>query len=455
MKDNHLLQKKPAWEKMQPAEREIAEKFSNRYINFLSQCKTEREAIHWLKSDIKNSDQYHLSEFSSKAIALTKFGKLPVEKGINIIIAHVDAPRLDLKPSPLVEESELAFLKTHYYGGIKKYHWLNRPLALHGYMILSNGKSLQFTIGEKDDDPVFTIADLLPHLSKKVQSDKKISEAIPGEKLNILVGSLKSESNDKTNENLVKSAILKLLFEKYNITEEDFISAECEVVPAGPAREIGLDRSMVGGYGQDDRICAWCAYQALMNTSELQKTAMVVWIDKEEIGSAGNTGADSVLISDAILQVLKKSHSPASYDLLRTTIQNSFCISADVACAENPFNPEVLDKNNSAKLGYGVTIVKYTGVRGKSGANDAHAELMGKLRLIFNSQKVVWQCGELGRVDEGGGGTVAKYIAHWGIPTIDCGTPIISMHSPFEISHKADIYQTVKGYQAFFEQEEN
>lgn len=443
------------WNNMTEDEKKDARIYAEEYKKFLSSSKTEREAVNWIKSSIVVPENYVIDEFNSKAISISHKGNLPIEKGINIIIAHIDSPRLDLKPSPLFEESKLAYLKTHYYGGIKKYQWLARPLALHCFVVLRNGETKYFTIGEDDKDPVFTINDLLPHLSHKVQNDKKISEAIQGEKLNVLVGSFETSNapNKEKDEKRVKLTVLKHLNENYGIDEEDFISAECEVVPAGSARDVGFDRSMIGGYGQDDRVCAYCAYKALEKSGQSDKASMILWVDKEEIGSAGDTGADSILISDAVLALLKSAYGDVSYTLLRETMKNSFCISADVVCAENPDYPEVVEKNNVAKLGYGVSIVKYTGSRGKSGANDAHAEVVGHLRKVFNDNNVIWQSGELGKVDEGGGGTVAKYIAHWGIPTIDCGVPLLSMHSPFEISHIGDIYQTIKGYKAFFKQE--
>lgn len=440
--------KKLAWDYMSEKEKKECFEFAEKYKSFLSKVKTERESVLWLKNKIKNN--YQITEFNSKAIAVSRIGKKPIEKGINLIVSHIDSPRLDLKQNPLYETVNMALLKTHYYGGIKKYQWLSIPLSLHFFIILDNGEKLQFAIGENPDEPVFTIADLLPHLSNKVQYQKKLSEAFQGEKLNIISGSLPLK-NKKEKKERFKNAILEILYKKYKISEEDFISAECEIVPAGSARDIGFDRSMIGGYGQDDRICAYTSYIALKNAEKLNRTAMIIWLDKEEIGSVGNTGADSYFITDSILNLLKTKHKNVSYSLLRDTMKNSFCISADVACGINPDYQEVVEKNNAAELGFGVSIVKYTGSKGKSGANDAHAENISHLRNIFNKNNIIWQTGELGKIDEGGGGTVAKFISRLGIQTVDCGTPLLAMHSPFEIVHKADIFQTIKAYQSFFE----
>lgn len=438
----------PAWNKMDDNEKKESFDNAEDYRQFLSSSKTEREAVNWIK-ERTNSDIYVVDEFMNKSIAVSRQGEEPPENGINIIVAHIDSPRLDLKPNPLYEDCGLAYFKTHYYGGIKKYQWVCRPLALHCFVIDEKGTKRSIVIGEKKGDPVFTINDLLPHLSHKIQDDKKIAEAIVGEKLNLLVSSLPHESKDDTKE-AVKKAVFSFLDENYGISPQDLLCAECEAVPAGEAQDVGFDRSMIGGYGQDDRISAYCAFKALETAVKPKKACMTLWFDKEETGSNGDTGADSVIIEDAVHDLLKKTRKDVPYSLIRETMRKSLCISADVACALDPDYPDVFEKNNTAKLGYGVCVVKYAGSRGKSGTNDAHAEIFSKIRNLFNSNMVVWQVGELGKVDEGGGGTVAKFISYWGIPTIDCGTPVLSMHSPFEVSHKADIFQTIKAFRSFY-----
>ncbi|MBN1151513.1 aminopeptidase [candidate division WOR-3 bacterium] len=447
MKEKHSDPDFPlAWTKMTDEEKKEAFEKSEEYRKFLSVAKTEREVVDWYKGKLTGK-KYHFQEFMNKSISISRLGSESLESGINIIVSHIDSPRLDLKPNPLYEDSGLAFLKTHYYGGIKKYQWVSRPLALHCFLIDGNGEKKHIVIGENQKDPVFTINDLLPHLSHKVQDDKKIQDAIPGEKLNLLVSSLPDETK---NEESVKKAVLSFLKDNYGVSFKDLLCAECEIVPSGEALDVGFDRSMIGGYGQDDRISAFCSFKAFEEATDPKKACMVLMLDKEEIGSSGDTGADSIILEDAVHELLKSSYKNVSYSTIRQTMRKSFCISADVACALNPDYPEVLEKNNAAKLGHGITVVKYAGSRGKSGTNDAHAETISKIRGIFDSSNVVWQIGELGKVDEGGGGTVAKFISYWGIPTIDCGTPVLSMHSPFEISHKADIFQTIKGFKAFY-----
>lgn len=440
----------PAWIMMDENERKESFALAEEYMSFLDGAKTEREAVDWIKKRITLKD-YLVQEFAGKSIAVSRLGEMPPENGINIIAAHIDSPRLDLKPNPLYEDTGIAYLKTHYYGGIKKYQWVCRPLALHCFVIDSKGEKKNIVIGEKKGDPVFTINDLLPHLSHKLQDDKKAPEVIQGEKLNIIASSLPVlDSSEVPEKERVKKAVTKHLFDSYGISLEDLLCAECEAVPAGNCQDVGFDRSMIGGYGQDDRISAFSAFKSFVGDERPRKTSLLLWLDKEETGSSGDTGADSSIIEDAVLGTLKQWGKSASYSMIRETMRKSFCISADVACALDPDYPEVVEKNNTAKLGHGVCVVKYTGSRGKSGTNDAHAESFSRLRTLFNSNKVVWQVGELGKVDEGGGGTVAKFISYWGIPTIDCGTPILSMHSPFEVSHKADLFQTVKAFKSFY-----
>ncbi len=360
--------------------------------------------------------------------------------------SHLDSPRLDLKTYPLYEETDLAFLKTHYYGGIKKYQWLARPLALHGVILKADGSRVELKVGEESADPVFTVCDLLPHLARKAQMDKKVTEAFEAEKLNVLVGSL--PLGDKETKERFKLHLLKLLEDRYGINEEDLVSAELEVVPAGPARDLGWDRSLVGGYGQDDRSCVYASLTAILELPEPEFTSLALFFDKEEVGSDGNTSAKSCILEEIVELLLERQGlSPLAR---RRILMASRALSADVTGALDPDYPEVHEKRNAARLGYGVGINKYTGHGGKYMANDAHAEYIAWLRRIFQEAGVIWQAGELGKVDEGGGGTIAKYLAIHGLEIIDCGTPLLSMHSPFEVASKADLYMTFKAYQAFF-----
>jgi len=453
------IERKPslAWDVMDKQETDEAFKLAERYKAFLD-AKTEREAMSAIvnaavKSGFKNVDDKsdggkYYKVLRNKSVALAVMGKKPLSEGSRIVAAHIDSPRLDLKQNPLYEEVELAFLKTHYYGGIRKYQWLARPLAMHGKVVKSDGIEFNLIIGESDSDSVFTIADLLPHLAGKVQSDKKLSEAFEGEKLNILVGSLPL-GNNKIKDRF-KLHVLNYLYEKYGMVEEDFTTAEIELVPAGKARDIGFDKSLVGAYGQDDRICAFTALEALLGTKKPEFTSLALFYDKEEIGSEGNTAAQSRFLEEFVSDLFVKTGSEASERILRKALIASTAISADVNGALDPDFQDVHDKRNAARLGYGVCVTKFTGSGGKGGANDANAEYLGLLRRIFNENSIVWQTGELGKVDIGGGGTIAKYLASYGMEIVDCGPAVLSMHSPFEISSKADIYMTFKAYKAFF-----
>jgi len=339
-------------------------------------------------------------------------------------------------------------LKTHYYGGIKKFQWLSRPLAIHGRVVKKDGKTLDLSIGEAEKDPVFTVLDLLPHLAGKVQYEKKLGEAIAGEKLNLIVGSL--PLGDKETKERFKLGVLNLLHELYGLTEEDLLSAELEVVPAGTARDVGWDRSLVGAYGQDDRICAYSSLRAILDTNDVSKTAVALFVDKEEIGSDGATGAKSMFLESVIGDVMETlGQRPSAMDVSRI-LSRSRALSADVNGALDPDYQEVHEKQNAARMGYGVCVTKFTGHGGKYGANDADAEYVGWLRNLFNRKKVIWQTGELGRIDEGGGGTVAKFLAPYGMDIVDCGPAVLSMHSPFEVAHKGDLYMAYKGFSAFF-----
>ncbi len=450
------------WDVLSKNEQSKTFKFAEGYKAFLDNAKTEREAVATILEMAREKGFKDVSEDSdsgkfykvhrNKTVALAVIGKKPLTEGAHIIAAHIDSPRLDLKQNPLYEETDLAFFKTHYYGGIRKYQWLARPLAIHGKVIRNDGQEISLDIGESESDPVFTILDLLPHLAGKTQANKKLSEAFDGEKLNVLVGSLPI-GDDKIKERF-KLNVLHYLHETYGMTEEDFISAEIEIVPAGTARDVGLDRSLIGAYGQDDRICAYTSLEAILGSNAPNTTAVALFFDKEEIGSEGNTGAKSRFLEEFVSDLLVSTGADASERSLRKTLICSTALSADVTAGIDPDYQEVHEKRNAARLGYGVCLTKFTGVRGKAGSSDASAEYVGKVRRMFKQKKVVWQTGELGRVDQGGGGTIAKFLAAYGMDIIDCGPPLLSMHSPFEISSKADLYMTFKGYNAFFSAKE-
>ena len=452
------------WDVLSEKEKKETFKICDEYKNFLDSAKTERKACSFILNKAKKEGFKDIEKaktlkqgdkvfkvFNNKTIALAVIGKENVKDGVNIIASHIDSPRLDLKQNPLYEDTNFSMFKTHYYGGIRKYHWLARPLAMYGTIIKKNGTSIDIEIGEKDSDPSFVISDLLPHLARKLQANKKLSDLFEAEKLNIIVGSIPIDK-DKELKNRFKLSVLKFLFEEYGIIEEDFASAEIEIVPAGKAKDIGFDRGIIGAYGQDDRVCSFPSYKAIFNTKKNKKTAVAIFFDKEEIGSEGNTGAKSKIMENFISELLFFSNPKNSSGRdLRKLFFKSSAISADVNGGLDPDYKEVHEEKNAAKIGYGVCITKFTGSGGKSLSNDANAEYVGKLRKLFNDNKVIWQTGELGKVDEGGGGTIAKYISSYGIETIDCGVAVLSMHSPFEISSKADIYTTYKAYKSFFE----
>lgn len=447
------------WDSISAAEKKKVFDFAEDYKDFLSKVKTEREAVAFIReSALKNGFSEKMEAntlnpvfrvFKDKTIALVRPGKAPIDKGLRLIVSHIDTPRLDLKQRPLYEDVDLAFLKTHYYGGIKKYQWLARPLAIHGRVIKSNGRILDMAVGEDNNDPVFTILDLLPHLSAKSQNNKKISEAIEGEKLNLIIGSL--PIGDKDIKERFKLAVLSHLNKKYGLVEEDLISAELEIVPAGNARDVGWDRSLIGAYGQDDRSSAFTSLMALLDMKKNPKTSIALFVDKEEIGSDGATSAKSKFLESILFDIITKMGEKASALKAYQILAGSQALSADANGALDPDYQDVHEKRNAAWLGYGVCLTKFTGQRGKYGANDANAEYIGWLRRLFSEKKVCWQTGELGKVDEGGGGTVAKFLAVYGMEIIDCGPPILSMHSPFEISHKGDIFMTYKAFRSFFE----
>lgn len=454
LKEKLCMAPKHAAQILQDDEIVKADAFCEGYKKFITLCKTEREAATFAEaaakragfkpfktgSKYKPGDKvYYMNR--GKAIILTVFGKKALSEGVKIVASHIDAPRIDLKPNPLYEDSELALFKTHYYGGIKKYQWTAVPLAMHGVVMLKNGKSLQVSIGEKDDEPKFVITDLLPHLGAE-QSKRTLSEGIKGEELNILVGSRPFRS-DKGSE-LVKLNVLKVLNDKYGMIEEDFLSAELELVPAVAASDIGFDRSMVGGYGQDDRVCAYPSLMAALECKTPDYTVLTVLTDKEETGSDGNTGLNSAYLKHFIADIAKQQGVDT-----RDVLRRSECLSADVNAAFDPTFPSVHEKMNASYLNRGIVVTKYTGSRGKSGTSDASAEFMGKVRKTFDDAGVIWQVGELGKVDEGGGGTVAQYVANLDVDVVDVGVAVLSMHSPFEVVSKLDVYIAYKAFKAF------
>ncbi|MBQ2420240.1 MAG: aminopeptidase [Acutalibacteraceae bacterium] len=433
-----------------------AELFCEGYKSFLNLAKTERESADFavaaaiekgFKKFDRNAkyepgDKVYLNN-RGKAVILAVIGDQPVENGIRIAASHVDAPRLDLKPNPLYEDGEMALFKTHYYGGIKKYQWTTIPLALHGVVIRADGASIPVVIGEDEDEPCFVITDLLPHLAAE-QSKRTLGEAIKGEDLNVLIGSYPFKEDEVSD--AVKLNILNIIYEKYGIVEADFISAELELVPAFKSRDIGFDRSLIGAYGHDDRVCAYPALMAALNVTEIpEHTVITVLADKEEIGSMGNTGLESSFLKYFVCDLAKAQGGDGF-----TALANSQCLSADVNAAFDPNYPEVLDRRNAAMINHGAAFTKYTGARGKSGTSDASAEFVGKVRRIMDANNVKWQMAELGKVDLGGGGTVAMYLANLGMDVIDIGVPVLSMHAPFEVVAKYDVYMVYKAIEAFY-----
>lgn len=430
------------------------DEFCAGYMEFLDAAKTEREAVTQtiLKAEAKGFLPYEEGKkygfgdkiyFNNrgKALALAVIGKEPVEKGVRIAAAHIDSPRLDLKPNPLYESDELALLKTHYYGGIKKYQWTAIPLSLHGVFCKKDGTAITVKIGEDEGDPKFVITDLLPHLSSD-QNQRKLSDGIKGEELNILVGSHMFTLGESDS---VKLNIMKILNEKYGVTEEDFLSAELECVPSQKACDIGFDRSMIGAYGHDDRVCAYPAIEAALSIENPNSTIITILADKEEIGSGGNTGMCAAWLKHFIYSLAKMQGGD-----MHMALNNSKCLSADVNAAFDPTFGDVYEKRNSCLINYGAVITKYTGARGKSGTSDASAEYVAEIRALLDRAGVCWQHGELGKVDAGGGGTVAVYIANLGMDVVDLGVPVLSMHAPFEVVSKFDVYMTFRTIEEFY-----
>ena len=449
-------QKKNGYDRLQPGELEAIEAYCSGYKQFLDGGKTERECVdrtialaetagfrpYVRGMELKPGDKVYRSN-RGKAVMLAVIGRKDLDQGVNIGAAHIDSPRLDLKQNPVYEADELAFFKTHYYGGIRKYQWVTIPLELHGVVALKGGNVVRVSVGNGEGDPLFTIDDLLPHLGAE-QSKKTLGEAIPGESLNILIGSRPLADDEGSDR--VKVAVLELLNRKYGIVEEDFISAELCAVPAFRASDIGFDRSMIGAYGHDDRVCAYAALAALLQLDTPERTAVCMLADKEEIGSEGVTGMKS-----ASFDTFMADLCAAQGVLPRACYEKSFCLSADVTAAYDPNFADVYEKRNSAFVNYGMGLCKYTGARGKSGASDASAELVAYVRKVLDGAGVAWQMAELGKVDAGGGGTVAAYMAERNIDTLDAGVPVLSMHSPFETVGKLVCYMTYKGMMAVFE----
>lgn len=454
LKEKLFNQKKNAYLRMDDEEVKKMDEFCEGYKSFLNSCKTEREAVKFMETEAEKAGfapfdktktynagdkVYYVNR--EKAIILAVIGTEPIANGVNIVAAHIDSPRLDMKQNPLFEKDGIGYFDTHYYGGIKKYQWVTVPLSLHGVIVKADGSKITVNIGEDENDPIFCVSDLLPHLAS-AQMKRPATEVVKGEDLNIIVGS-RPFKDDETSE-AVKLNLMKILNEKYGIVESDFLSAELEAVPAFEVRDLGFDRSLVGGYGQDDRVCAYPEFMAILGAKTPRRTAVCVLTDKEEIGSDGNTGLNSAYMKYFIADLAATQGVKC-----RDALSKSKCLSADVNAAFDPTYPDVFEKNNASVLNGGVCVTKYTGSRGKSGTSDASAEFVGEIRALLDKNGVIWQTGELGKVDNGGGGTVAMYVANLNIDTIDVGVPVMSMHAPFEITAKADIWAAFRAFEAF------
>lgn len=460
--EGKIYERKNGWDIVSEYEKKDINLFAKDYMDFIGKAKTEREfhdmSISVLEKngfkpllDLKKisvGDKVYLSNYGKTLIAFV-VGKKDIEEGMNIIGSHIDSPRIDIKQNPLYEDEKagLCYLDTHYYGGIKKYQWLSQPLALHGVIVKKDGKVLNVIIGEDDNDPVFAITDLLPHLAQS-QMKKSLSEAIEGEKLDILIGSV--PINDKNIKNRIKANIMKILNEKYAINEDDFLSAELEIVPAFKPRELGIDRSMIIAYGHDDRSCSYAALRSFLKVNEPYYTSAIILADKEEIGSYGATGMASNFFEYAVSELIYRCYNNYNEIILKRSLKNSWMISADVNSIYDPIYSNVFEIKNSALINFGVCLTKYTGRGGKSGASDANAEFIAQIRRIFDENGVVWQAGELGKVDEGGGGTIAHLLARYAMQVVDCGVGVLSMHAPYEIISKLDLYMAFKGYYSFY-----
>ncbi len=461
------MERKNMWKEYSPEQLDALEKLSVRYRQCLDAAKTERECVNLTREMAKEQGYQDLNklvqdgtvlkagdkvyaECMGKTIVLFQIGKEPLEKGMNILGAHVDSPRLDVKQNPLYEESDLAYLDTHYYGGIKKYQWVTVPLALHGVFAKKDGTVQEITIGEKADDPVFVISDLLIHISQE-QLEKKASVVIEGEGLDLLIGSkpaLRDSEEEKDAKESVKKMVLAYLEKEYGVEEEDFLSAELEIVPAGPARDCGLDRSMILGYGHDDRVCAFPSLFAMFETEMPNRTTCCILVDKEEVNSQGATGMHSRFFENAVAELVALTDGESAIKT-RRALQNSCMLSSDVSAAFDPLYASAFEKKNSAYFGRGIVLNKYTGSRGKVAASDANAEYIAKVRKVFDNNGVGFQTAEMGRIDLGGGGTIAYIMANYGMEVIDSGVAVLSMHAPWEVISKADLYETYKAYKAF------
>ena len=460
------MERKNAWKKYPEGKREEVFAFGEKYKKFISDCKTERECVTELIAQAKEAGFENLkdvlasgrtlktgdkiyAENMGKLLALFVIGKQPLEQGMNILGAHIDSPRLDLKQVPLYEDTELAFLDTHYYGGVKKYQWVALPLALHGVIVKKDGTKVMVNVGEKEDDPVFGISDLLIHLAGE-EMDKKASKVIEGENLDVLVGSIpfESQEEEKKAKETVKRNVLNLLKEQYNVEEDDFLSAEIEVVPAGKARDYGFDRSMVMGYGHDDRVCAYPSFAAIAEAGTCEKTSVCLLVDKEEIGSVGATGMQSQFFAYTVAELFENMGGYSQIKFNRA-MSNSKVLSSDVSAAYDPLYASAMEKKNCAYFGNGLVFNKYTGSRGKGGSNDANPEYMAELRKIMDENEVSFQTSELGKVDQGGGGTIAYILANYNMSVIDSGVAVLNMHAPWEIISKVDLYEAKRGYAAF------
>ncbi|MDR2461298.1 MAG: aminopeptidase [Deltaproteobacteria bacterium] len=451
------------WDNVTAADLKEIEQFSEGYIEFLTIAKTERKVLDYVRMEAGGNSLHDLSkpypnrrisgflQHHKKLLGLFRQGKASVEEGFNIIVAHGDSPRLDLKPKCIYEDGTLGLLKTNLYGGLKKFQWLARPVALWGFSALKDGRTIDYTFGERSQDPVLTITDILPHMDRKIQREKRLTEAFPAEKLNVLAASrpLPGKAND--DKKRIKGALVKILYDKWGIREEDLISSEIEIVPAGRARQVGLDGSFIGGYGQDDRLSVYTGAKAFFSQSRPAKPLLFIIFDREEIGSYGTTGANSNFIERLASAAFEASGLEPKWHSVLKSLSLSRAISADVECGRDPTFKEVIDELNSARLSYGPCLTRYTGGTAKYGASEAAAEYMAKVRNIFDSSGIRWQSSLIGKQEEGGGGTVALTLAEYGINIVDCGAPVLSMHSPFEISSKADVWMTFKAYAAFFE----
>ena len=462
------MENKIAWEKYPEGNnQEEVFQFAENYRKFISDCKTERECVTFFvekaekagfvnlekviaeHTALKAGDRVYANNMG-KGMALFVIGKESMEKGMNILGAHIDSPRLDLKQDPLYEDTDFAMLDTHYYGGIKKYQWVTLPLALHGVIAKKDGTVVEVNIGDKPGDPVFGVSDLLIHLSGE-QLEKKAAKVIEGENLDLLIGSIPMQTEDEKVKEKVKANIMNLLSKEYGIEEEDFLSTEIEVVPAGEARDYGFDRSMIMGYGHDDRVCAYPSFEAMLVSEDPEITSVCLLVDKEEIGSVGASGMQSRFFENTVAEVMAAAGSYSEL-ALRRALANSKVLSSDVSAAFDPNFPSVMTKRNTAYFGKGLVFNKYTGSRGKGGSNDANAEYIGKLRNIMDTNEVSFQTAELGKVDQGGGGTIAYILANYGMNVIDSGVPVLNMHAPWEIISKVDLYEAYRGYIAFLKE---